>query len=58
MCKMEGENKKANDGLHGTGQGILDERVDIEDKIKKVPIPLPNTSGYVGWTCSESFGFG
>jgi hypothetical protein len=36
MCKMEGEYKKANDWLCSTGQGILEERGDIQDKIKKM----------------------
>jgi hypothetical protein len=31
-----------------TDQGILDEGGDIKDKIKNVPLPLPNTSGYEG----------
>jgi hypothetical protein len=36
MCKMEGEYKKANDWLYGTGQGVLEEGGDMQDKIKKM----------------------
>jgi hypothetical protein len=49
MCKMEGECKKANDWLCGTGQGVLKEGEDIQGKIKKdVPLLIPNSSHYEG----------
>jgi len=36
LCKMEGEYKKASDWLNGSGQGLLDEGGDIEDKVRKI----------------------
>ncbi len=47
MCNMEGGIRNPMVGSV-TDQGILDEGGDIKDKIKNVPLPLPNTSGYEG----------